>query len=112
MHEESSDTVTTHDHGGVLAPGHQHGHDDDHNQPAPVGSPELVGRWDLIKTRFNYLPIHIALLRTGKVLAFGGSGNQPERLKKPFPSEIFDPITETVTAIGQTLAGEAAKPAH
>jgi len=33
----------------------------------------------------------MALLSTGKVLAFGGSGNDPKHLNNPYPAEIFEP---------------------
>jgi hypothetical protein len=33
----------------------------------------------------------MALLLTGKVLAFGGSGNDPKHLSNPYPAEIFEP---------------------
>jgi hypothetical protein len=49
------------------------------------------GMWQPIKYRFKHLPVHIALLRTGKVLAFGGSGNDDTFLTNPHPAEIFEP---------------------
>jgi hypothetical protein len=52
------------------------------------------GLWEPIKYRFKYLPVHIALLHTGKVLAFGGSGNDENRLNSPYPAEIFEPDYE------------------
>lgn len=68
--------------------------------------PAVVGMWEPIRDRFNYLPIHMALLRTGKVLAFGGSGNDPEHLKDPYPSEIWDPETGKVSVLDQALDGD------
>jgi hypothetical protein len=56
--------------------------------------PSKVGRWEPIKYRFKYLPVHVALLHTGKVLAFGGSGNDETSLKTPHPAEIFEPNHE------------------
>ena len=53
--------------------------------------PSVYGEWEPIKYRFQHLPVHIALLHTGKVLAFGGSGNDPKYLDDPFPAEIFEP---------------------
>ena len=53
--------------------------------------PSVYGEWEPIKYRFQHLPVHIALLHTGKVLAFGGSGNDPNYLDNPFPAEIFEP---------------------
>ncbi len=48
----------------------------------------------------------MALLRTGKVLAFGGSGNDELSLKKPHPAEIWDPQTGNVKIISQELPGD------
>jgi Domain of unknown function (DUF1929) len=53
--------------------------------------PAEKGLWEPIEHRFQHLPIHIALLHTGKVLAFGGSGNDETRLNSPYPAEIFEP---------------------
>lgn len=39
------------------------------------------GEWRIIKPRFKNLPVHIALLHTGKVLGFGGSGNDEKKLQ-------------------------------
>ena len=44
--------------------------------------PAIYGYWEPIKYKFKHLPVHIALLHTGKVLAFGGSGNDPELFEK------------------------------
>lgn len=64
------------------------------------------GTWDDIEHRFNHLPIHTALLHTGKVLAFGGSGNDETRVANPYPAELFDPEAGTVTTVDQELAGD------
>ena len=53
--------------------------------------PSIYGTWEPIKYRFQHLPVHLALLSTGKVLAFGGSGNDPKYLNNPHPAEIFEP---------------------
>ena len=53
--------------------------------------PSKYGQWEPVKYQFRYLPVHMALLHTGKVLAFGGSGNDPNFLKNPHPAEIFEP---------------------
>lgn len=57
----------------------------------PVDDPSLVGMWEPITSRFHHLPVHVALLRTGKVLAIGGSGNDPHNEGRPFRAEIWDP---------------------
>ena len=46
--------------------------------------------WEPIKYRFKHLPVHVVLLHTDKVLAFGGSGNDETSLKIPHPTEIFE----------------------
>lgn len=64
------------------------------------------GAWEDVEHRVNYLPTNTALLHSGKVLAFGGSGNGETRLTDPHPAELFDPETGTVTVLDQELAGE------
>ena len=54
-------------------------------------SPSHKGKWKIIEPRFKHLPVHIALFHTGKVLAFGGSGNDPDKLKKLDNPQIFEP---------------------
>ena len=51
----------------------------------------IYGYWEPMRYKFKHLPVHIALLHTGKVLVFGGSGNDPNYLNNPFPAEIFEP---------------------
>ena len=53
--------------------------------------PARKGLWEPVKYRFRHLPVHLALLRTGRVLAFGGSGNDETRLDSPYPAEVFEP---------------------
>ncbi|MFB6311391.1 MAG: galactose oxidase-like domain-containing protein [Salinirussus sp.] len=65
-----------------------------------------VGGWEPIEYRFSALPIHAALLHTGKILAFGGSGNDETRLDDPHPAELFDPIAGTVETVDQSLGGD------
>ena len=69
-------------------------------------NPGERGEWEPIEHRFDHLPIHVALLHTGKVLAFGGSGNDETRLRDPYPAELFDPRTGTVETVDQALAGD------
>lgn len=54
--------------------------------------PRVVGAWEPISSRFHHLPVHMALLHTGKVLGFGGSGNDPRNQGRPFRAEIWDPL--------------------
>ena len=53
--------------------------------------PVRKGLWEPVKYRFRHLPVHLALLCTGRVLAFGGSGNDETRLDSPYPAEVFEP---------------------
>jgi hypothetical protein len=43
----------------------------------PESSYAMGGAWESITSCFSYLLVHMAVLPTGKVLGFGGSGNQP-----------------------------------
>jgi hypothetical protein len=70
--------------------------------PEKVGEPRAVGEWEPVKYHFEYLPVHVALLHTGKVLGFGGTGND-ETAKAPHPAEIFDPETGEARSVGQEL---------
>lgn len=64
------------------------------------------GEWEPVRHQFNHLPIHTALLHTGKVLAFGGSGNDETQIDDPYPAEIFDPEKGEVYTLDQELAGD------
>jgi hypothetical protein len=68
--------------------------------------PAERGEWEPVEHRFGHLPVHVALLHTGKVLAFGGSANDETRLRNPYPAELFDPRTGTIEVVDQTLAGD------
>ncbi|HEX6302872.1 MAG TPA: galactose oxidase-like domain-containing protein [Anaerolineales bacterium] len=65
-----------------------------------------MGKWELIPARFHNLPVHVALLPSGKVLALGGSCNDENQLGTPYPSEIWDPVSGDTSIIEQTLAGD------
>ncbi|MEF8883713.1 MAG: galactose oxidase-like domain-containing protein [Haloarculaceae archaeon] len=68
--------------------------------------PSRVGEWEPVEHRFEALPVHTALLHTGKVLAFAGSGNDETRLDDPYPAELFDPEAGTVETVDQNLDGD------
>jgi hypothetical protein len=68
--------------------------------------PAIGGMWEPIRYRFSHLPIHMALLPTGKVLAFAGSGNDEQRLADPYPAELWDPETGVSREIDQPLQGD------
>src|SRR4051794_3070394 len=40
--------------------------------------PDQTGRWDLLSFHMPINPVHVALMRTGKVLVISGSGNDPD----------------------------------
>jgi hypothetical protein len=58
----------------------------------PTDDPRVVGSWEPITSRFKHLPIHVALLKTGKVLAISGTGNDPHNEGRPFRAEVWDPV--------------------
>lgn len=64
------------------------------------------GKWEPVEYRFHHLPVHLSLLHTGKVLAFGGSGNDEYSLDDPHPAELFDPRTGTIEIVDQDLDGD------
>jgi Domain of unknown function (DUF1929) len=55
----------------------------------------LVGQWQTLPTTMPINPVHMALLRTGKVLVVSGSGNVPSNTN--YQAGIWDPATDTVT---------------
>lgn len=64
------------------------------------------GVWEPIRFSFKGLPVHMALLHTGKVLAFAGSGNDEHSFENPHPAELWDPQTDEAKTIDQRLAGD------
>ena len=71
-------------------------------------SPADVGIWTTSGAPvFTQIPIHMALLHTGKVLGFGGSGNDEKRFRKrPHPFEVWDPATNQIQVYRQPLSGD------
>jgi hypothetical protein len=65
-----------------------------------------LGSWELQPHRFNNLPVHMALLHTGKVLAFGGSCNDDTRLTSPYDAELWDCETGECVILNQPLEGD------
>ncbi|MEH2002030.1 MAG: galactose oxidase-like domain-containing protein [Nostoc sp.] len=47
-------------------------------------------KWQVLSYSAPILPVHAALLRTGKVFFFCGSGNDPSRLNTPYDSVVWD----------------------
>ncbi len=54
-------------------------------------------RWQLLPYTSPILPIHAALLYTGKVFFFCGSGNDPSKLNTPYNSVVWDVSSGTFT---------------
>lgn len=77
-----------------------------HSTQGDTAGPSIMGECQPIRYQFNSLPVHVALLHTGKVLAIGGSCNDRDRLKQPYPSEIWDPQTGEVHTVNQELGGD------
>lgn len=55
----------------------------------------LVGQWQTLPDTMPINPVHVALLRTGKVLVVSGSGNVPSNTS--YQAGLWDPATGTVT---------------
>ena len=55
----------------------------------------VVGQWRTLPTTMPINPVHMAMLRTGKVLVVSGSGNVPSNTN--YQAGIWDPATDTVT---------------
>ncbi|MEH2292724.1 galactose oxidase-like domain-containing protein [Nostoc sp.] len=47
-------------------------------------------KWQVLSYSLPILPMHAALLRTGKILFFCGSGNDPNNLNTPYDSVVWD----------------------
>ncbi len=68
--------------------------------------PAREGRWDVLPFKSGVLAVHAALLPTGKVLFFAGSGSSAVRFASPdfgdeaksvFTSVVWDPVPEAPT---------------
>jgi len=55
----------------------------------------VTGQWQTLPTTMPINPVHVALLRTGKVLVVSGSGNVPSNTN--YQAGVWDPATDTVT---------------
>lgn len=66
----------------------------------------MQGRWQDVMFRFEHLPVHMAVLNTGKVLAVGGSGNDEQSLTSPYPAEVWNPETGEIKTVDQQLGGD------
>ncbi len=66
----------------------------------------LRGKWEPIQYCCTHLPVHVALLHTGQVLAFGGTGNHPQLVGHSIPAELWDPETGAIRPVEQDLGGD------
>ena len=71
-------------------------------------SPSDTGSWSTADAPlFAQIPIHTAVLPTGKVLGFGGSGNDEHRFReRPHPFEVWDPEKNEIETYLRSLAGD------
>jgi hypothetical protein len=74
-----------------------------HEQPMDHAT---VGMWEPVRYRCQSLPVHAALLHTGKVLLFGGSCNNRKYEGNPRQTELWDPETGAISPIPQDLGGD------
>jgi hypothetical protein len=73
---------------------------------SPTADPAEVGSWEPVRWQFDYLPVHIALLPTGKVLGISGSGNERRFLEHPHSSQLWDPASGAIVNVDQQLDGD------
>ncbi|MBD2725520.1 DUF1929 domain-containing protein [Nostoc sp. FACHB-892] len=62
-----------------------------------IAQTNTTDKWQVLSYNAPILPIHAALLRTGKVFFFCGSGNDPSRLNTPYDSVVWDVNKGTFT---------------
>ncbi|MEH2136466.1 galactose oxidase-like domain-containing protein [Nostoc sp.] len=62
-----------------------------------IAQTTTTDRWQVLSYNAPILPIHAALLRTGKVFFFCGSGNDPNRLNSLYDSVLWDVNNGTFT---------------
>ncbi|MEH1873070.1 galactose oxidase-like domain-containing protein [Nostoc sp.] len=55
-----------------------------------IAQATTTDKWQVLSYNAPILPIHAALLRSGKILFFCGSGNDPSRLNTPYDSVVWD----------------------
>ncbi|MEH2305265.1 galactose oxidase-like domain-containing protein [Nostoc sp.] len=62
-----------------------------------IAQATATDKWQVLSYKAPILPIHAALLRTGKIFFFCGSGNDPARLNTPYDSVVWDVNKGTFT---------------
>lgn len=72
---------------------HQHGV---HARAALAIAPDvnLTGRWATLPVMMPINPVHVALMRNGRVLVVSGSGNDPNN--DHLAAGVYDPVSETI----------------
>ncbi|MEH2275072.1 MAG: galactose oxidase-like domain-containing protein [Nostoc sp.] len=55
-----------------------------------IAQATTTDKWQVLSYSAPILPMHAALLRTGKIFFFCGSGNDPARLNTPYDSVVWD----------------------
>src|SRR5882762_6604594 len=63
--------------------------------PKAMGQANVTGQWQTLSNVMPINPVHVALMRNGKVLVVSGSGNVA--LNTNFQAGVFDPATGTTT---------------
>lgn len=63
-----------------------------------IAQASTTDKWEVLPYNAPILPIHAALLRTGKILFFCGSGNDPSRLNTPYNSVVWDVKNKTFSS--------------
>ncbi|MFN6466099.1 MAG: galactose oxidase-like domain-containing protein [Nostoc sp. DedVER02] len=62
-----------------------------------IAQATATDKWQVLSYKAPILPIHAALLRTGKIFFFCGSGNDPAQLNTPYDSVVWDVNKGTFT---------------
>ena len=62
--------------------------------------PAKNGRWDTLHFRMPINPVHVALMRNGKVLVIAGSGNDPDNRR--WQAAVWEPTGNTVRTFNLT----------
>jgi len=60
-----------------------------------IAQTNVQGQWQTLPTTMPINPVHVALMRTGRVLVVSGSGNVPTNTN--YQAAVWDPQTDTVT---------------
>ena len=62
--------------------------------------PHIIGQWETRPEAMSVNPIHVGLLRTGRVLVIAGSGNDPkESVSSVYKATVWDPVGGTIDPV-------------